>query len=239
MQTELKVPKSLDDITLGQYQEFIKVKEQTNDEEFLAQKMISIFCEIPLKEVLNIKYNSLVEVSNHFVGLFSSTPDFKTRFSFNGIDFGFIPKLDDISLGEYIDLEKHLSKWNEYHKALAILYRPVTNKIGSKYNIRPYEIDEDTQELMKSIPVSIAISSTLFFCHLGNELSALTLSSLSQMEESKEMTSHLGEHLRLSGNGINQFTDSLKETLQSLKRLQDSEFMSALLISPLKRRKTK
>ena len=54
MQIELTVPNSLDSITLEQYQEFIKVKEQTNDHEFLAQKMISIFCGITMKEVLNI-----------------------------------------------------------------------------------------------------------------------------------------------------------------------------------------
>jgi hypothetical protein len=239
MQIDLKVPNSLDSITLEQYQEFIKVKEQTNDHEFLAQKMISIFCDITMKEVLNIKYNSLVEVSNHFIELFETKPEFKTRFEFNGIEFGFIPKLDDISLGEYIDLEKHLSNWNEYHKALAILYRPITNKIGSKYEIRPYEIDEDTQELMKQLPVSIAISSTLFFYHLGNELLTLTLESLNKMTQDKKLASHLEQSLQLSGVGINQYMQSLRETLQSLRKSQDLVFTSALLTSRLKPKRTK
>ena len=41
------------------------------------------------------------------------------------VKFGFMPKLDDISLGEFIDLDKYISDWQQMHKALSVLYRPV------------------------------------------------------------------------------------------------------------------
>lgn len=239
MKIDLKVPNSLDEITVGQYQEFIKVKNNTNDNEFLAQKMISIFCEIPLTEVLNIKYSSVVKLANHFTEIFNEEAPLKTRFEFNGIDFGFIPKLDDISFGEYIDLEQHLQDWSNYHKALAVLYRPVKSTIGDKYFIRDYTIDENHQELMKHIPVSVALGATLFFCRLGIELSALTLEYLESEKRTKEETLLLEQSLAKSGHGINQYMQSLRETSRDLMRLRDSVFMSALPILPLKPKRTR
>ena len=51
MKLELNVPTSLNEITLGQYQKFLITKDGSNDEEFVAQKMIEIFCGIQLKEI--------------------------------------------------------------------------------------------------------------------------------------------------------------------------------------------
>lgn len=240
MKMDLTVPNSLEEITVGQYQEFIKVQGNTNDPEFLAQKMISIFCEIPLSEVLKIKYSSIVEIAQHFTKLFEEKSSLKTRFTFKGVDFGFIPSLEDISFGEYIDLEQHLQNWENYHKALAVLYRPVSSTIGSKYTIRDYEIDENHQDFMKHIPVSVALGATLFFCRLGMELSALTLDSLATMEEKEtEKTLPLEQSSGENGHGTNQYIQSLKETSLNLMKLRDLEYMNALPILPLKARKTK
>lgn len=240
MDVELKVPNSLEDITVGQYQEFIKVNEQSNDEEFIAQKMVSIFCDIPMQKVLSIQYSSLVDLSNHFTTIFKEETPLKTTFKFNGIEFGFVPSLETISLGEYIDLEESLKSWDSYHKALSVLYRPISSKIGSKYTIKDYEADESFQDLMRSIPVSVAIGATLFFYRLGNELSSLTLDySLKAMKTMNGQTSHLEEHLRLNGVGINQYMLSLKETLLSLKMSADSMYTNVLPTLPLNQKKTK
>ena len=239
MKIDLKVPNSLEDITVGQYQEFVKVQKNTNDLEFLAQKMISIFCEIPLTEVLKIKYSSVVELADHFTKIFKEESPLKTRFTFNGIDFGFIPNLEEVSFGEYIDLEQHLQNWENYHQALAVLYRPVKSTIGTKYSIRDYTIDENHQELMKHIPVSIALGATLFFCRLGRELSVLTLDSLAKEQKVTKKTLALEQSSGRNGHGINQYTQLLKETSRNLMRLQDSEFMSALPSLPLKAKKTR
>ena len=43
MQVEILVPDTLSEITLEQYQKFLKIQENNEDETFLAIKMIEIF----------------------------------------------------------------------------------------------------------------------------------------------------------------------------------------------------
>ena len=59
MRIEINVPSSISEIPLMNYQKFLKVQKNSNDEEFIAQKMIEIFCGIELKEVVKMKLNSI------------------------------------------------------------------------------------------------------------------------------------------------------------------------------------
>jgi hypothetical protein len=116
MKVEINVPSSLSEIPLKHYQDFLKVQADSNDEEFVAQKMIEIFCGIPLQDVVKMKLTSLNELIVHFTKLFSEKPEFKKRFEIiteqGKIEFGFIPELEEISFGEYVDLESHLTTWD-------------------------------------------------------------------------------------------------------------------------------
>jgi hypothetical protein len=225
---KLRVPSSLEEITTGQYQEFIKVQQNSNDNEFIAQKMISIFCGIPMKDVINIEYNSVVDLTNHFTSLFSEEPEFKTRIEFNGIDLGFIPNLEKISMGEYIDLEEGLKDWSTYHKALSVMYRPVELKVGDKYEIRKYDGSEDFHELFKELPVSVALSATIFFCRLGIELSKAILTSSTQTQETQKKTSQAEGNSQETGDGINQYTQSQKEIYYALTKSLEWEYTRPL-----------
>ena len=51
---KLQIPTNINDITVGEYLKFIEVNKEDADEEFLIHKTISIFCDIPMKDVLNI-----------------------------------------------------------------------------------------------------------------------------------------------------------------------------------------
>ena len=48
MKIEINVPTSLSEITLRQYQKFLKIAEENPEGNFLDAKMIEIFCGIPL-----------------------------------------------------------------------------------------------------------------------------------------------------------------------------------------------
>jgi len=123
---------------------------------------------------------------------------------------GFIPKLDDITLGEYVDIEANISDWQKMHKAMAVLYRPVNFKAKDKYGIAPYDVNEEIQELMKEMPLDAAISSMLFFYNLGNDLLGAIPKYLEQNLKKEDMQM-LDKHLQKNGGGINQFMHSLKE----------------------------
>jgi hypothetical protein len=246
MKLEINVPSSLSEIPLKNYQDFLKVQSESNDEEFVAQKMIEIFCGLQLKDVVKMKLTSLNELIVHFTKLFSEKPAFKNRFTIKAneteIEFGFIPELEAITFGEYVDLENHLSKWEDYHKAMAVMYRPISKSRKDKYDIVPYEPNVDFQELMKFAPLDVVISSSVFFWNLGSELLQATLNYLEkEMKTNKELQMTFQKQLNLpsDGDGINQYMDLLKGTLQDLTKLPNSDLLNVSPISSLKSKKTK
>ena len=138
MKLTLNIPTTLKEITLEQYQQWLKVAEGKEMSLFLQQKMIEIFCNTPLKSVLDIRANDVDEITNSIGSLFDNKTTFVDRFELNNKEFGFIYDLDKISLGEFVDLDK-LTEWDLMHKAMAVLYRPITFKKGNKYLIEDYE----------------------------------------------------------------------------------------------------
>ena len=241
MKVDLLLPSSLSEIPLSRYQKFVKTKEASNDEEFIAQKMIQIFCGIDLSEVGKIKMKDLNGLITHFTKVFSEKPKLVRHFKIKDIEFGFIPKLDEITFGEYVDLENHLQNWETYHKAMAVMYRPINEKQKDKYSIIDYEPNEDMQELMRFAPLDVAISASLFFWTLGSELLTHTLSYL--QSELKTMTNSSntakGIYSANNGDGIAQSMHSLKAMLPSLTKLQDTDLLNVSHISPSKNKKTK
>ena len=246
MKLEINVPSSLSEIPLKHYQDFLRVQADSNDEEFVAQKMVEIFCGIELKDVVKMKLTSLNELIAHFTKLFAEKPKFQNRFKIKAeegeLEFGFIPELEAISFGEYVDLENHLQSWDDYHKAMAVMYRPIVKTRKDKYDILPYEPNVDFQELMKFAPLDVVIASSVFFWSLGNELLTATLNFLEkEVKKDKNMQTTLVKQLNLQndGDGINQFMHSLKETLQDLTKLPNLDLLNVSPISSSRSKKTK
>ena len=213
---ELEVPQTLNDITLEQYQKYMKVMDAHKDAEetdeltnFLNMKLVEIFCNISLAEVDKISvrgFNKVLEILNK---AFSEKPKLISRFKLEGVDMGFIPKLDDISLGEYIDIESNISNWQKMHVVMSVLYRPVNFKLGDKYGIAPYEAKEEIQQIMKKMPLDVVISSMVFFYDLGKALLKAIPKYIKQTMSKKQIT-QIEELLQKNGVGINQFMHSLK-----------------------------
>ena len=242
MKVEINVPTTLSEIPLKSYQKFLKVQEGSNDPELIAQKMVQIFCDMELKDIIKMKLTSLNELILHFKNLFEQKPKFQPTFKIGNQEFGFITKLEDITFGEYVDLENNLLKWEDYHKAMAVMYRPIKMKFKDKYEIVDYTPLEEMQELMKFTPVDIAISSSVFFWNLGSELLTASLTYLEQeIIKNPKMEASLVNKLSLenSGDGIKAFMRSQEETLRSLTQLPDMDLLSVSPISPLKNKSKK
>ena len=212
MKVEITIPDSLSEVTLDQYQRYLKIQENNTDEKFLASKMIEIFCGVKLTDTLKMKYSDVDNICNILVDMFNEKPQLVTKFKMKGVEYGFVPKLDDISLGEYIDLDAFLGDWENMHRAMAVLYRPIENKYGDKYSIVDYEAGDG--EVMKDMPLEAVISSIIFFYHLGIDLSQAMMNYLEEQEETN-LVQYLNSEQ--SGGGINQFTHSLKEILGDLR----------------------
>ena len=229
MKLELVIPTSLNEIPLMHYQKFMVVaSNKDNSDMFISQKMIEIFCGIELKQVVNIKLNDIIDLTTHFNKLFKDKLELKKTFEIQGVKFGFINELEDISFGEYIDLESNIIDVQSFHKAMAVMYRPITNQKGDKYTIEKYNGTANYADLMKYAPLDVVLPASVFFWTLGNELLTATLSYL-EKQMTKKAKTILAKQLNLesNGDGINQYINSLKETLQSLNELQSRDFLSA------------
>jgi len=220
MKVEINVPENLEQITLEQYQRFMNIYDRKDiDEYFLMQKMIQIFCNVELAKVIFFKASDIKEIIASLHEILNRAPKFTKRFVFEGTEYGFIPNLDEITMGEYIDLDENLQEWENLHKAMAVLYRPVQMSSGDRYTIEKYKGIEN-ESTMKRIPAEYALGASLFFWNLRNELSETILKYLSsQMNES--LTEQQKEVLLENGVGFNHYMHSLTEMLNELKISQN------------------
>ena len=237
---DLTIPFSLGQITLGQYQNYLKILEKWDkeDETYLKLKILQIFCKMSAEDVQRIKLSEFEDTIQHINDLFNEdTSKLINRFKMTGsdgqggertVEFGFIPKLDDISFGEYIDLESYIGKWESMHKAMAVLFRPVTKDSKGYYLIEDYQGSAKHSDAMLDMPVSVALSATVFFYRLGIKLQNYTLDSLAKqmLKEEAQQTSKLT--LGKNGDGISQYIRLLREMLDELTKLQKPVFISAL-----------
>ena len=212
MKARLNIPNQLSEITLRKYQKFVKLNVEDADERFLQIKMIEIFCEVSHENVLKIKFSDADRVTAILGEMFTQKPDLVTKFWLNGVQYGFIPDLDELSFGEYIDLDTYLGDWENIHTAMNVLYRPITENKGNRYRIEEYDVN--TKDRLLDMPLDAVISSVFFFYHLGKDLSVVMNRYLK--EEMKKIPSQQKQDLMLNGDGIKQFSHSLKEILEDL-----------------------
>ena len=212
MKLDITIPTDLSEITLRQYKHFLKIQKTVDDENFLSAKIIEIFCKVRLEDVMQIKFNDSEFIVNTLTEMFEQKPNLVTKFKLNNKVYGFHPQLDDLTLGEYIDLDTFVGDWENIEKAMAVLYRPVVNKLKDKYTIEEYKVGRDAEIL--DMPMDAVLSSIFFLWNLGLDLSQTMMNYLDK-EETQALTQFLNS--QPNGGGITQFTDLLKETLHDMK----------------------
>ena len=216
MKLEISIPTELKEIKLSQYQAFLKIAKDNDDNEFMNQKMVQTFCGIDLKDVAEIRFKDVLEITASLGKMFNvSSHKHIRRFKLGGVEFGFIPELEDMSFGEYTDLDSYIGDWDNMHKAMAVLYRPITKKgINDTYEIEKYNGSITYSDVMKHAPLDVVFGANVFFYNLGNDL---LKSTMTYLENNQEIQTILHQHnLGKDGDGIAQSMLLLKEMLQDL-----------------------
>ena len=210
MEVKLIIPTSLNEITLGQYQEFSKL-DITKESE-VQSKMIQVFCKVPVEVVRSMKAKDITDICTIINNMFDVEHQMLNRFDLNGVKYGFIPDLENISFGEYVDLDTFMGDNDNLHRAMNVLYRPIDLKQGVRYTLKEY--DPDTNEEAKNYPLDAVFGAMVFFYDLGKDLSTVILNSSSKQNEQ-----NLAQYLDSLQNGAGTIPsmESLTEILQSLK----------------------
>ena len=210
MEVKIQIPTSLNEITLGQYQEFSKLDSKKESDVLL--KMVEIFCKVPMNVVRSMKVNDIKDICEVINTMFDVEHQLINRFQLGGQDFGFIPDLENISFGEYVDLDTFIGDTDNLHRAMNVLFRPIDLKQGSRYTLKDY--DPDTNESAKDYPLDACFGAMVFFYALGKDLSIAILNSSSKQNE-ENLAQYLGS--LPNGDGTIQSMQSLTEILQDLK----------------------
>jgi len=224
MKVKISIPTTLSEVKLSQYQKFVKIATENEEGTFLNQKMVQIFCNIDLFMVAKMKQQDLNYAVTKISDLFKKIPELVTKFTLNGTEFGFIPNLNDMSSGEYMDLDGYITDWEDSHKSMAVLYRPIKQRLGNKYLIEDYEGSDKFAEQMLDAPMNVVLSSKVFFWTLGRELLKSTMDFL---EESKPMSLVNKHNLEKDGVGILQSMPYHRAMLEDLMKLPNYPLINA------------
>lgn len=228
---DLHIPLTLGDISLGQYQKYLNLydKWDKKDEDYIKVKMLQIFCGLSPENIKDIQLSSFDSIVAHLIELIQSDTPLVKRFKLNGYDsdgkfnvveFGFIPSLDKMSYGEYMDLKTYINDWSNMHKAMAVLFRPTTFSKKNVYKIEKYKGSGKYSENMIDMPVTVAMGAVVFFYRLMNKLPRLTLDYFQKEMKKGTPTSHLKQFLVEDGDSINRFIHYVKGMSQESIKLQ-------------------
>jgi hypothetical protein len=209
MELEINVPTKMQDITLEQYQKFLKeCTDESLSEEKIAIKMLEIFCGLPIDNTLQLRMSDVFSVCEQINTALNEKPPLISRWKFDKLEFGFIPQLDDMTFGEYVDVDTYIVDWENMHKAMAVLYRPVLQNYKGSYEIEEYKGDT-YWDLMKQMPLNLVMGCMLFFWNLERDLVKVMRSSLNKKEN---LTSQEKLTSMLNTVGIIPYGDSQTKT---------------------------
>jgi len=178
----VNIPTSINEITLGQFQKLDLVSKET-DEEIKTRAYCSIVYSMPgetVKRTPKAVLNQLIKAVDEIL---QQEPPFVNRFELHGQEYGFIPDLDRMTAGEWVDMETAGFDPQSLHKLTAIFYRPVIETKGEKYLIMPYTGEEDADNF-KDAPAGIILGALLFFSRIVNDCMICTLNLIGTTRKS-------------------------------------------------------
>ena len=169
---EFKLISSWEDVTLEKWLKLIEFQEGSKTEE--AEKTIAEFSNIPKKLIKELALKDVALIMSKLAQLQQrQNSSLKRIIKIEGVEYGFHPDLDSITLGEYADIETFIKNGIEKHlpEMMAVLYRPVTLKKNDIYIIDAYDgnIRLRTEE-MKKMSAEQVQSALVFFWIFVNEL---------------------------------------------------------------------
>lgn len=190
------VPAYFEHLTLGHYCDYYEASDEIGRlaaATGLTRKEASTIDREQGERVMKVFENAIN-------GYTSEQPKFKLTFDIGSEKVGFEPEINNISYGAHIDAvnncdEKNITK--TLPKVMAILYRPVTMKLGKRYDIERYDSDKhlhpDRVKMFRDMPMPYVKGALAFFLTIAPEL-RLSLEA-SSMESLMKITR---EAIRLS-----------------------------------------
>ena len=170
-----KLINSWEDVTLEKWLQLIDFETGTKTEQ--AVETIAALSDIPRRLVKELALSDVAVIMSKVAELQQEQgTQLKNIIEVNGKEYGFHPNLDDITLGEYADIEQFIKNGidKQLPELMAVLYRPITEKKNDIYTIEAYNGDIRIRtEEMKQMSAQQVQSALVFFYNLGKVLSEI------------------------------------------------------------------
>ena len=176
---------SWEEVTLEKWQQLVVGKKKSKTKE--AKETIKALSTLPLKLLEEMSLSDVAAIFERLSKL-QIEGKLKKVFEIDEVEYGFLPDLDEITLGEWADIEHYIKDGidKNMHKIMAVLFRPITNKEGKLYSVAAYKDGrERAEKFRKKMSASQVQQALVFFWTLGNELSTTLPSYL--MEQMKKI----------------------------------------------------
>jgi hypothetical protein len=189
-----KLISSWEEVTLEKWMKLIQFKDITKSKE--AEETIAALSDIPKKLIKELGLQDVAVIMSKIAELQEQqNSSLKRIIKIDGKEYGFHPNLNDITLGEYADIETFIKNGVEQHlpELMAILYRPIKEKKNDIYIIDAYDGDISIRaEEMKKMSAEQVQSALVFFYHFVKVLFMIMPSFLTErlkeMKPQSEMT---------------------------------------------------
>lgn len=194
MKYKIEIPTSLDDITLAQFKEYsLMISRETEEDLTFKKQVINLFCTGDTEKIEFFKKKQIDSIFADFNEMLESERNiFEKIVTIDGKDYGFIPNLKDLSIGEFSDIETLMKDgvFENIEKVLAVLYRPVINKVKHLYNIADYDGLNDRDKLfLNKFPVKNFHGTMVFFLIIAKELLMHTHQFLKENQQMENKSS--------------------------------------------------
>lgn len=212
---KVTIPTDLNEIPLAQFEQYTAFPETLSDDDRAFQS-IALFCDVKESDIRKWPLDAVNEILSKLAKTINQTPQFQDRFTFGGVEYGFIPNLDELTTGEFIDLESYTT---DMWKIMSVLYRPIVKKgQGNRYEIASY--DGKLVNEFKMMPTGVAYGAMVFFWSLGADLLNCMAKSLDKV--ATEMPTRM-QSIK-NGGGLDLSIGYVTEISQEWTRLSECPY---------------
>ena len=187
----INTPKSWADVKLFDYLKWYKaVKPWENTENYFDKAIVNAiqhFTNVSGDDYLKMPAKDITKAQVELSRLLQSaeTTQLARTFEIEGVKYGFIPSLDNMSYGEYLDLSTYTKEnmWDNIALVMSIMYRPIVSGTNESYLIKEYNgTDEDQIELFTYyLTMDTVFGALSFFLHLQEDLLIATQTYLKKL----------------------------------------------------------
>lgn len=216
---EIIIPTKLSEVPLYQMVEYNSLGDLGETERGL--KAVSIFLNLTPEQITKIPVAVINKAIGHIKVFLSESPNLQNIIEHRGVKYGFVPNLDDLTTGEFIDIESYQKEPKDLYKLLSVLYRPITQMEGKRYLITPYK--GEVNEQFRDLPSDVAYGALLFFYRIGSDLIAYTLKYLHQKKAAQTKI-----NFPKNGAGWDLSISSLEAMLLNFDKLLNFPFIPVL-----------